>query len=172
MTAENIYQACPIYETASFCLRLVRLEDAPALLKCYSDRKVVARLNADSCTNDFYYTTLEEMTACIRFWLMEYENEQYVRFAILPKAGGGPVGTMEIFGGETGVLRIDLAADYDRESTLRELLELAVRQLMGDFQAESLKIKASNTPDRIPLLESFGFVPSKTFRPELGYYER
>ena len=37
----NIYVHCPIYETESFVLRLVTLEDAEALLKCYSDKDMV-----------------------------------------------------------------------------------------------------------------------------------
>ena len=55
---------------------------------------------------------------------------------------------------------------------MEELLRLAVLHFIRDFQIGSLKIKASNTPERIPLLKKYGFVPSTTFRPELGYYER
>ena len=57
----NIYQTCPEYQTETFRLRLVRPEDAEALLDCYSDPDVVSRANADNCTSDFYYTTLEQM---------------------------------------------------------------------------------------------------------------
>ena len=57
----NVYDYCPIYETESFLFRLVRLEDAEALLKCYSDKEIVSKMNSDYCTSDFYYSTVEEM---------------------------------------------------------------------------------------------------------------
>ena len=102
----------------------------------------------------------------------EYQEHRYVRFAILPKASPSAVGTVEIFGGESGVLRIDIAAGYDKAEYIEELLRLAVLRFIRDFQIKSLKVKAANTPERIPLLEKYGFVPSAAFRPGLGYYER
>lgn len=68
---KNVYEQCPIYKTDSFILRLVELEDAKDLLACYSDRDVISKCNADYCTSDFYYTTIEQMEDCIRFWLEE-----------------------------------------------------------------------------------------------------
>lgn len=168
----NIYENCPVYETNSFRLRLVRPEDARALLVCYSDPAAVSKINSDHCTSDFYYRSVEEMEECIAFWLKEYGERKYVRFALIPRDSGSPVGTMEVFGGDFGVLRMDIAAAYDREAYIEELLRLAVLRLIRDFQIKSLKIKSSNTPERIPLLKKYGFVPSETFYPELGYYER
>lgn len=168
---KNVYEKCPIYETESFILRKVELEDAQDLLECYSDRENVAKLNADSCTSDFYYTTLEQMEDCIRFWLREYKKQYYVRFAVVPKSEGHAIGTVEIFGGESGVLRIDLAAKYDNEKYVTEIVRLAVDAFAEDFGVGNIKIKTANTPERVELLECLGFVPSKTFRPELGYHE-
>ena len=65
---KNIYEQCPTYETESFVLRLVKLEDAETLLSCYSDKDNVKKFNADFCTSDFYYSTVEEMENCIKFW--------------------------------------------------------------------------------------------------------
>lgn len=168
---KNVYEKCPVYETDSFILRQVKLEDARDLLDCYSDRENVAKLNADCCTSDFYYTTLEQMEDCIRFWLREYEKHYYVRFAVVPKVKGCPVGTVEIFGGEAGVLRIDLAAEYHTERNITELAGLAIEQFAEDFGVGSIKIKTSNIPEWVAGLERLGFVPSKTFRPESGYHE-
>lgn len=81
----NPYQKCPVYETSSFLLRLVQLDDAKDLLACYSDRRAVANMNADCCTSDFYYETLTQMQECIRFWLREYQQQAYIRFAIIDK---------------------------------------------------------------------------------------
>lgn len=168
----NIYQNCPEYQTETFRLRLVRPEDAQALLDCYSDPDVAARANADNCTSDFHYTTLKQMEECIRFWLAEYQRGYYVRFAILSKQESRAVGTMEVFGGEAGVLRLDIASRYEQEGYIDQLLRLAVLELIRDFGAESLYVKASNTPERVPLLEKYGFTPSETFRPGMGYYRR
>jgi len=171
----DIYTQCPEYETETFRLRLVRMEDAESLLDCYSDKEVIAKANADNCTSDFYYTTEEQMQECIRYWLAEYQKGYYVRFALIPKAGkdrNRAIGTIEIFGGETGVLRLDIATRYERDEYIEELLRLAVFRLIRDFRVGSLKVKADNIPERVPLLEKYGFVPSETFRPGMGYYER
>ncbi len=168
----NPYEKCPKYETESFFLRLVEPSDAEDLLVCYSDSDAVARMNADQCTSDFYYTTLEQMKECIGFWLKEYRQKAYVRFSIILKSTEHAVGTIEIFGGNFGVLRIDIASEYETDQTIEELLYLAVFQFVPDFKIGSLKIKASNTPERIGLLRKFGFQPSETFRPGMGYYER
>ena len=53
MSIHNVYEECPVYETTSFTLRLVKLEDARSLLACYSDKKAILKMNADSCTSDF-----------------------------------------------------------------------------------------------------------------------
>ena len=37
----NVYEECPVYETESFLLRQVKLEDAQDLLACYSDKENV-----------------------------------------------------------------------------------------------------------------------------------
>ena len=139
----NIYEHCPVYETESFVLHLVTLEDAEALLKCYSDKDMVLKMNSDYCTSDFFYTTKEEMEQCIKFWLEEYEKQYYVRFAVIPKS----------------------------ENNIIEIVMLVIHTFSGDFGIGSIKIKTANTPGRIKWLEALGFVVSKNFRPELGYHE-
>ena len=57
--------------------------------------------------------------------LREYEKYYYVRFAVVLKAVGRAIGTVEIFGGEAGVLRIDLAAEYNTEENYTELVNFA-----------------------------------------------
>lgn len=168
----NPYQKCPKYETKSFKLRLVNKNDAEALLKCYSDKEAVSKINADNCTSNFYYTSLEQMQECIDSWLCQYEKQDYVRFSIIPKLTNKAVGTVEIFGGEIGVLRIDISSEYEKEIYIEEIVQLAVLSFISDFEIDSLKIKVSNTPERVELLRRYGFEPSLTFRQELGYYER
>ena len=167
----NVYENCPVYETESFLFRLVKLEDAEALLKCYSDKETVSRLNTDYCTSNFFYTTKEEMEQCIQFWLDEYEKQYYVRFAVIPKSENHAVGTIEIFGGKAGVLRIDLEKEYDIKKYIVEIIKLAISTFSEDFGIDSIKIKTANTPERIEWLEDIGLVLSNSFRPELGDHE-
>jgi len=167
----DVYECCPVYETESFIFRLVKLEDAEALLKCYSNQETVSKLNSDNCTSDFFYTTKEEMEQCIKTWLKEYEKKYYVRFAVIPKVENQAVGTVEIFGGEAGVLRIDLAKEYDIKNSINEIVKLAISRFSEDFGIGSIKVKTANTPERIKWLENLGFVISEKFRPELGYHE-
>ena len=167
----NVYEQCPIYETQSFILRLVKLEDAKDLLMCYSDKENVKGFNADFCTSDFYYSTVCEMEDCIRFWLEEYRKQYYVRFSVVDKSDSRAIGTVEIFGGEAGVLRIDLSSKYNTEKSFKEILKLTIEQFVDDLGIGSVKIKTSNIPEKISCIESFGFIPSKTYRTELVYHE-
>lgn len=168
---KNVYEQCPIYETESFLLRLVKLEDAEDLLACYSDKDNVNKFNADFCTSDFYYSTVSEMEDCIKFWLEEYRKQYYVRFSVVNKTDRKAIGAVEIFGGEAGVLRIDLSSKYNTEESFGEILALTIEQFIDDFEIASVKIKTSNIPEKIKSIESFGFIPSKTYRTELGYHE-
>lgn len=175
----NPYQKCPVYETSSFLLRLVQLDDAKDLLACYSDRRSVANMNADCCTSNFYYETLTQMQECIRFWLREYQQQAYIRFAIIDKTVKKAVGTAEIFGGTLGgglsgfgVLRIDLALPYETAPLLNEIVSLAANRWTPDFAIPILYTKAGHTKARVPVLEKHGFTASDTFRPGMGYYEK
>jgi ribosomal-protein-alanine N-acetyltransferase len=167
---KSIYQECPPYETEHFAFRLVRQEDAPDLLACYSDAAAVKLMNSDACTSDFHYTSLGEMEACISLWRRAY-------------AGGGipapgrraerVVGTVEIFGGEFGVLRIDLRSDYETAGTLDEIIGLAVARFYTDLGIENLVSKAiPQAAVRSAALRRAGFVPTEAFRPGLAYYLR
>lgn len=167
----NVYEQCPTYETDSFVLRLVDLKDAPALLSCYSNKEHSKKFNADHCTNHFYFSSLEEMTQCIRFWLDEYKKKYYVRFAVIAKDKNAAVGTVEIFGGHDGVLRIDLSPIYDTEDHFTELSRLAIDAFLDDFGIENIQIKTANIPEKRSCLENLGFIPSQTFRTDLGYHE-
>lgn len=169
----NPYKNCPTYETEHLHLRLVAVRDAEDLLKCYSDRAAVARMNCDGCTNDFYYTSVTAMRSAIAFWLREYNQERYVRFAVVDKSINHAVGTVEIFGGTYGVLRIDLCSAYETEEYLCELFSCAVQNFYYDFAIENMCIKILPTAEvRNKIIKQYGFVPTENFRPGLSYYAR
>lgn len=155
------------YETAHFILRPVTQDDAPALLKCYSDPAAVALMNDDNCSRGFLCQTLEDLQAYIRIW----QSEDYARPVVLDKQSGEAVGTLEIFGGETGVLRVDLRTDYEREDVLRELYQLALEKLMEDFPMGALVTKAvPAAAARRKVLGELGFSGPEGFRDYGDYY--
>lgn len=153
------YVKCPIYESQSFLLRLVSMEDAPDLLKCYRNPDARMFFNADNCTSDFCYSTLEEMRGCIEYWLTEYTTQTYVRFGIVDKKIGKVVGTVEIFGGSHGVLRIDILPEYENEEKLSEIINIA-DSFFNDFRCEKIVTKAiPEAVNRITALARNGYHP-------------
>lgn len=141
------YESCPVFITQRFKLRLVRREDAPGLLKVYSDRQAQHYFNSDNCDSDFRYATLPEMQQCVDTWLRAYQQRQYVRWTILtPK---GPVGTVEMFrrgdgadGKGEGVLRIDVSRMYEFTDVFDELLEAILEPLHEHFGCERILTKS------------------------------
>jgi ribosomal-protein-alanine N-acetyltransferase len=165
------YVKCPEYDTESFRLRLVEIGDAENLLKCYSDSAAVELMNADFCTSDFHYETIQEMRECIRFWLEEYERGAYARLSVIDKRTCEAVGTVEFFGGACGVLRVDLQAGYEKKADISELLCLAGGRLREDFRADRIIMKAiPKAAERLTALKEHGYKPDVTFRPGLDYY--
>lgn len=157
------------YETENFLLRQVKKEDAPDLLRCYSDPAAVALMNDDNCTGGFLFETLEQMESAIYFW--NNDVSQYARPAVIAKRTGEAVGTLEIFGGETGVLRVDLRRDYERPEVLRELYALAVERFPGDFPMGAMVTKAvPGAAVRRAALTELGFSGPGRFREYEDYY--
>ncbi|HPK35029.1 MAG TPA: GNAT family N-acetyltransferase [Oscillospiraceae bacterium] len=153
------YGNCPVYETEHFILRFISSDDAADLLECYSDPKAQQFFNADYCTSDFRYSTLEEMQNCIEGWLYAYQNGYFVRFGIVDKPKSKAVGTVEIFGGDYGVLRIDIKSDYENKSHLSELIQTA-DAFFDDFNCEKIVAKAvPASTERIAALTAAGFEP-------------
>jgi [ribosomal protein S5]-alanine N-acetyltransferase len=160
----GVYENCSTHETKSFNLRLVQMQDAEALLECYSDPGAVRFMNADRCTSDFYYRTLDEMRQCIAFWLRDYENRAYVRYAIVDKGTGKAAGTMEMFGGNSqdvadwGMLRIDIASRYEKTEPLGELIGVATNNFYQEFSVKNIVTKAiGEAGERRAALQRFGF---------------
>jgi len=160
------YKECPVFETEHFILRLVRPEDAEDLLACYADPKAQAFFNADRCTSDFCFTTAAEMEPCIAAWIRAYENEEFIRFAIVAKSLGKAVGTIEMFGmvgaykSPMGVLRLDICSEYERPPFLGELLTLCLREFFPLFGVDQITHKAiPSAVHRIEALSKLGFAP-------------
>lgn len=159
------------YESENFLLRQVRREDAPDLLRCYSDPAAVALMNDDNCGMGFLCGTVDDMLVHIGYWNEEYSTRMYIRPAIVDKHSGQVLGTMEVFSGSPGVLRLDLRSDQERPEVLKELLSLAVREFPRDFELEGLVIKAvPQAAVRRDVLAGLGFRGPDGFRDYEDYY--
>ena len=165
----NVYDSCPTFITPRFTLRLVRMEDAPGLLKVYSDKVAQNYFNADNCVSDFRYATLWEMENCIRMWLESYARRQFVRWTIFYEKK--PVGTVEMFrqgegenGEGLGVLRIDLLSMYEFPDVYDELLRTLLPELHELFSCQRILTKSLPIMERRRLaLVLHGFIPYKKF---------
>jgi len=168
------YKHCPIYETTNFTLRLVSEKDATDLLVCYSDPKAQELFNIDGFPHNCNFTTQEEMLSYIKFWLMEYSQEAYVRFAVVDKATNKAIGTVEMFGSKdgTGILRIDLASKYEKQVFLDELLSVSIKNFYDLFNVNCIATKAiSKAVKRTHALINAGFTPAE-FNGRAHYYLR
>lgn len=169
----NVYETCPLFITPRFNLRLVRREDAPGLLKVYSDKVAQSYFNSDNCTSDFRFATLREMQQCIDMWLWSYEQGDFVRWTVLDQRKR-PVGTVEMFrrsdgrdGKGEGVLRIDLMSMYEFPDVFDEILRTILPEMHELFGCERILTKALPVMARRRLaLVLHGFFPAK--EPLLG----
>ena len=148
------------YESQKFLLRLVTLDDAEDLLRCYSNSEAQRFFNDDNC--DFGYgnvDTLEKMQYNINLWRNSYNSKKFVRFSIIDKSIDNVVGTVEMFGGKHGVLRIDIILEYECEDRLSEFFEIA-DNFFNDFNCNCIVFKA--IPEAIECIKALtkcGYVP-------------
>ena len=159
------------YESEHFLLRQVAPEDASSLLPGYSDPAAVALMNDDNCDKGFLCPSLEDMRQYIGFWSEEYRNRKYIRPVLIHKPTGQLLGTMEAFGGEPGVLRLDLRADWEKPEVLAELLRLAVEEFPQDLPMTGMVTKAiPKAKARREALTALGFSGPAPFRGYEDYY--
>lgn len=171
----NPYETCPVFENENYLLRLVEAEDAPDLLKVYSDEKAVPFFNSDNCHgDDFHYTTLERMQRAVGFWKYSYDNGYFVRWAVVDRKEDRAVGTIELFrreadtddGGEragdyftgSGILRLDLRSDCERAEKAEEILSLILPDAFELFGCSMIATKIHpGNEERRRAVERLGF---------------
>ena len=163
----DVYEICPVLQSEHFTLRLVEREDAPGLLKVYSDDRAVRLCNSDNCHyGTFRLDTLEDTLKCIDAWRHEYGLRNFVRWTIL--AEGEAIGTVELFHREAadafnhhGLLRLDIHPDYETVPHLCELLELWHRHAYVLFDCPILATKApAFAAHRIEALSKCAYIRS------------
>lgn len=166
--AKEIYEECPTFKKKLITLRQTNIEDAPELLKCYSDEKAVPFFNSDNCDgDDFHYTSIERMKKAIDFWNFSYENKYFVRWTVILNDTNEKIGTIEMFHriaedgfNHYGLLRIDLQSIYETEPIIDEILEIAKENFYMAFDVKAILTKAiSDASERITSLVKKGFQP-------------
>ncbi len=168
----DIYQHCPVTETHHFLLRLICQEDSESLFDCYHDPKAVALMNDGNCDFGFYVQTRQQMAETVAYWRKHYAWHSFVRFTIADKETGSALGTIEGFGGDTGVLRLDIASRYEKAEYLSELLAFARDHFWEWFGNKILMTKAiPQAAERRKALEAADWEFVDTFRSYRDYYQ-
>lgn len=166
----GIYEVCPVIESEKFLLRMVKNEDCEELLRVYSDKNSLPFFNSDGCDGDnFYYATKKRMTEALDFWKLAYENGWFARLSIIDKTVHGIVGTIELclrvsedeFNG-TGILRVDVRSDYEKEEMLYDIIALIVPQISELLGCNGIITKVPiYAVERIKAIEKVGFTKSE-----------
>lgn len=156
----NPYAECPVFETGHFQLRLIRQEDASDLLTCYGDPLARPFFNADNCWDAFEYGTIAEMEDSVGKWVHAYTQGWFIRWSIIDRQTDRAVGTVEMFSGDIGVLRVDVASAYEKQPLLQELFTLAVEQFPLLFNTKQMLTKVvPQATERLQAVENAGFSP-------------
>ena len=167
----NPYVECPTIKTKSFTIRLIRESDSKSLFRCYNDKRAVECMNDDNCDFGFYVDTEEKMQETIGYWIDFYQKKYFIRFSIVDNATEEAVGTIEGFGGETGVLRVDICSEYEKACYLSELFNFARDNFYGFFGNEYIVTKAiSKALERREALENNRWESIGTYRDYSDYY--
>lgn len=176
----NPYVKCPELHTEHFALRRVKLNDVEDLLKCYCNLETQKLFNSANCNTDFCFKSTSEMQEYMRGWIAAYENQEFIRFAIIDKNNQKAVGTIEMFGligkykTESGILRLDICSEYETESYLTELFMLCVNEFFLMFGVSSIvTLAVPEAEKRIKSLLATGFSVCNNPKPEYNYiYEK
>jgi hypothetical protein len=170
----SVYDVCPVLKSEHFTLRLVEREDAPGLLRVYSDEETVRLCNSDNCHyGTFRLDSLEDTLCCIDAWRNEYGLGYFVRWTILAEEEA--VGTVELFHRDAddyftdcGLLRIDLKSEFEIEEILFEILDLLLPVTWELFHCSCVATKVHRlAAERMLALARKGFIP--TDEPVIGH---
>lgn len=167
----NPYIKCPQIETKSFIIRLIIESDYESLFKCYNDKKAVELMNDDNCDFGFFVESMEKMQETIRYWRDFYLKQYFIRFSVVDKVTRKTIGTLEGFGGETGVLRVDMNSEYEKVYYLAELFNFAKEYFNEIFGNEYLVTKAiAKAEDRRKALKNCKWEFIDTYKDYQDYY--
>ena len=160
----------PVWTGEHFRLRYLQSGDAAGLFACYHDKEAVRFMNADNCIGGFYVETPGEMQSMADWWLKG--NRDCPRLTILHLPEEAPVGTAEVCGKDGGLLllRVDIAAAYETEQALCEILGLCIDGMFALFPSYGrMWVKAiPQAVQRVAALKRCGFAGGFFFEGERG----
>lgn len=172
----DVYKQCPVLANDQFTVKLIEENDVDDLLSVYSDKLALPFFNSDGCNgSNFYCAIREHMAGAVKYWLVEYENKNFVRFSIIDNADQKAIGTIEMFRRESaashngcGILRLDVRSDYEQTDQLKSILSLIVNPFYDWFGCTEIVTKgALYAVDRIEALKQTGF--TKSSEPLIGH---
>lgn len=157
------YDKCPTYFSKTFSIRLISMDDVEDLAECYSNPESQRFFNFDPSDNYDYFVgfTLEQMREMIWGWInKDYKTRFFVRFSIIDNTLNKAIGTLEMYPpDERGILRIDLAPEYEYQNYIIELLELS-DNFFYDFNCTMIVTKAiPEAFERVAALKKCGYTP-------------
>ncbi|WP_055668681.1 GNAT family N-acetyltransferase [Desnuesiella massiliensis] len=129
MNFTKVLKEFPVIETEKIRLRKLREEDAPELLKYYSNEQVFRYLDWNGPE------TLERSYEVIRIWNQGYIDGWIIRFAIADKVTDKIIGTIFLseFQGKRAEIGYELSESYWRRGimseAIKEVLSLGFKKL-------------------------------------------
>jgi len=148
------YDVCPTYESESFLLCLVAPEDDGDLSECYKDPVLRRSLTCDhwDCTYHFNFQSFDG-------WRDAYKKRRFTRFSVIDKRKERVIGSVEIFGGDGGILRMEVIEEYENKEYISELVKIA-DSFFDDFKAARIITRAiPEAVGRIAALTKNGYAP-------------
>ncbi|MEG0470881.1 MAG: GNAT family protein [Solibacillus sp.] len=144
----------PRVETNQIRLRKLKADDAPALLKYYSNKNVYRYLDWNGPE------TLERSYDVIDLWNKGYENGWIIRFAIADKVTDEIIGTIFLseFEGKRAEIGYELSENYWRRGIMSEAIHEVLS--VGFDQLGLVRIQAFVCAENVAsteILKSFNF---------------
>jgi len=172
MEHTDVYQNCPVFESESYIIRLMRPDDAEDLLAVYSDKLALPFFNSDNCHGtNFYCRNIDDIKGAVNVWLEAYRIKDFVRFSVIDKSENRVIGTIELFRRNSkdafdgvGVLRLDLGSKYENRDIIYKILEIIVNPAFELFDCDRIITKAPvYAIERINALKKYGFEKSEEY---------
>lgn len=154
MDFAKILKEFPVIETKKIRLRKLKLEDAPELVKYYSNENVYRYLDWNGPE------TLERSYEVIKKWNQGYVDGWIIRFAVADKATDKIIGTIFLseFEGKRAEIGYELSEDYWRQGIISEAINEVLR--LGFEQLGLVRIQAFVCEENIAskeMLKKFNF---------------
>lgn len=153
----ELFSNFPELETEQFILRQMRMEDAPAVFKIFSDAEVTKDMGIEP------FVSTQQAKELIQFMNELFNQDVAIRWGIVRKSDNMLMGTCgfnawEVRRGSRGEVGYDLGKDYWRQGYMTEVLKAVIT--FGFEEMGLHRIEAYTNLDATPsmnLLVKLGF---------------